>query len=352
TAVYQYTGGTTGRSKGAELTHRNIVTNAYQMQAVQDDGLVPDGANALAALPLYHIFAFTFTMVNGLLQGRHTIVVPSPRPPTNLKAVFEKYKITVFPAVNTLFAALLKEPWFTRDIARHMTLCVAGGTALQESVANTWREKFDIAIYQGYGLTESSCALTFMPQDRVKTNSIGVPLPDIGIQIVDDDGNEVPIGESGELIAKGPNIMKGYLNRPDETAETIQDGWLYTGDVAKMDEDGYLFIVDRKKDMILVSGFNVYPNELEDAIAHISGVAEVAVIGVPDEHSGEVPKAFIVRADEGLTGEDVLAHCKGCLTGYKRPREIEFVDEIPKSPVGKPLRMELRKMEMAKRENA
>jgi len=349
TAVYQYTGGTTGRSKGAELSHRSVLANAFQMVAATEDDRMPKEVNGLVALPLYHIFAFTFSMINGLLQGYHAVMVPSPRPPSNLKPVFDKYPISVFPAVNTLFAALPKEEWFTPEVAKSLIHCVAGGTALQEAVAKTWQEKYGITIIQGYGLTESSCALTVNPQSRPKLNSIGVPLPGIDIKIVDDDGNEVPVGESGELIAKGPNIMKGYLGRPEETEATIKDGWLYTGDVAKMDEDGYFYIVDRMKDMILVSGFNVYPNEVEDAIAHMGGVAEVAVIGVPDEQSGEAPKAFVVKAADGLTQEEISAHCKDYLTGYKRPKEIEFVDEIPKSPVGKILRKELRAMELARR---
>jgi len=350
TAVYQYTGGTTGRSKGAELSHRSVLANAFQMVAAIDDENMPKEVHGLVALPLYHIFAFTFSMINGLLQGYHAVMVPSPRPPSNLKPVFDKYPISVFPAVNTLFAALPKEEWFTPEIAGKLTHCVAGGTALQEAVAQEWKEKYDVTIFQGYGLTESSCALTVIPQTRPKLNSIGLPLPGIDIKIVDDEGKEVPVGEPGELIAKGPNIMKGYLGRPEETAATIKDGWLYTGDVAKMDEEGYFFIVDRMKDMILVSGFNVYPNEVEDAIAHMGGVAEVAVIGVPDDQSGEAPKAFVVKANEGLTDTEVIEHCKGYLTGYKRPKEVEFIDEIPKSPVGKLLRKELRAMEMAKRE--
>ncbi len=351
TAVYQYTGGTTGRSKGAELSHRSVLSNAFQMVAATEDDRMPKSVNGLVALPLYHIFAFTFSMINGLLQGYHAVMVPSPRPPSNLKPVFDKYDISVFPAVNTLFAALPKEDWFTKDVAKKLIHCVAGGTALQEAVAKTWEEKYGITIIQGYGLTESSCALTVNPQSRPKLNSIGLPLPGIVIKIVDDEGNEAPVGESGELIAKGPNIMKGYLDRPDETANTVKDGWLYTGDVAKMDEEGYFYIVDRMKDMILVSGFNVYPNEVEDAIAHMGGVSEVAVIGVPDDQSGEAPKAFVVKASDGLTEDEIRAHCKDYLTGYKRPKEIEFIEEIPKSPVGKLLRKELRARELERRKS-
>ena len=346
-AVFQYTGGTTGRAKGAELSHHNIITNALQMTAATGGEIYPDGEQgvSLVVLPLYHIFAFTVCVMNGMLNGAHAVLIPNPRPLTNVKPAFENYDITLIPGVNTLFAGLLHEPWFTKDVVKKLRYCVAGGTALHEAVALSWKDHTGVEINQGYGLTESSCAVSYSPVGGAKLNHIGIPLPGIDVRIVDEDGNEVPRGEPGELIAKGANIMKGYLNRPEETAATKKDGWLYTGDVAVMDDDGYLQIVDRKKDMILVSGFNVFPNELEDTIAKLDGVAEVGVIGVPDEKSGEVPKAFVVKKDPALTADDIVAHCKKSLTSYKLPRHIAFVDEVPKSPVGKILRKELRQLE-------
>jgi len=347
TAVYQYTGGTTGRAKGAELTHHNIITNALQMSAVLDEGVYPENDQGviLVVLPLYHIFAFTVCVMNGMLNGAHAILIPNPRPLTNVQPAFENYGLTLIPGVNTLFAGLLHEPWFNKSVSSKLLYCVAGGTALHEAVALAWKEKTGVDICQGYGLTESSCAISYSPAKAPKLNHIGIPLPEIDVKIVDEEGNEVAHGEPGELIARGANIMKGYLNRPDETALTVKDGWLYTGDVAVMDDDGYLQIVDRKKDMILVSGFNVFPNELEDTIAKLAGVAEVGVIGVPDERSGEVPKAFVVKKDPELTEDEVMEHCRKSLTGYKLPRHIAFVDEIPKSPVGKILRKELRQLD-------
>jgi len=347
TAVFQYTGGTTGRSKGAELTHHNVLTNALQMTAAAGGDIYPEDEQGvtLVVLPLYHIFAFTVCVMNGMLNGAHSVLIPNPRPLTNVKPAFEQFKITLIPGVNTLFAGLLQQDWFTRDKFDHLLYCVAGGTALHEAVALAWKDLTGVDINQGYGLTESSCAVSYSPVGKVKLNHIGIPLPGIDVKIVDEDGNEVAFGQPGELIAKGDNIMKGYLNRDDETAATVKDGWLYTGDVAVMDEEGYLQIVDRKKDMILVSGFNVFPNELEDHIAKLPGVLEVAVIGVPDERSGEVPKAFVVRKDESVTAEQIIEHCKTSLTAYKVPKHVAFIEEIPKSPVGKMLRKDLRKMD-------
>jgi long-chain acyl-CoA synthetase len=347
TAIYQYTGGTTGRAKGAELSHRNVLTNAFQMTAADGPSIYDPNVqgHVLVVLPLYHIFAFTVCVMNCMMNGGHAVLIPNPRPLTNVKPAFDKFAISVIPGVNTLFAGLLHQQWFNRDATKSLRYCVAGGTALHEAVALAWQEATGVEICQGYGLTESSCAISVNPVGKVKLNHIGIPLPGIDVRIVDEDGNEVATGEPGELTAKGANIMKGYLNRAEETAATIKDGWLHTGDVAVIDEDGYLTIVDRMKDLILVSGFNVFPNELEDAISAMTQVTEVGVIGVPDERSGEVPKAFIVTNDPNLTAEEVIEHCKTRLTGYKLPRHIQFIDEVPKSPVGKILRTELRKLD-------
>ncbi len=345
TAVYQYTGGTTGRSKGAELTHRNILCNAATTIAVVGDRMDDAGNDCtLVALPLYHITAFALIMLPSLEFGMHCIMIPSPRPPGNLKAAFEKHPVTHFTGINTLFAALLEEPWCTRDLLKHLKFCSSGGAAQHVAVAERWEALMDVPIFQGYGLTECAGALTMTPVGGNRLAATGIPVPDTIVKIVDSEGIELPRGETGEVIAKGPTIMKGYLDNPEATAETIRDGWLYTGDMGIMDKDGFLQIVDRKKDMILVSGFNVYPNEIEDVIARLDGVVEVGVIGVPDERTEESVKAYVVSSDPELTAGQVIAHCKGSLTNYKRPRQVEFVEEIPKTPVGKVLRRNLREM--------
>lgn len=347
-AIYQYTGGTTGVSKGAALTHRNILSNVACVQPMFGEHILPGKETIMTALPLYHIFAFTVNMCIFMTAGARNVLVPSPRPLENLIPVFENYDITWMTGVNTLFAGLLNADWFMNKKPK-IKVAGSGGTALQSSVADKWEQTIG-TIVEGYGLTESSPIVSFNPLDgNARKGSIGVPLPGVDVKLVDDDGNEVPVGERGELLAKGPNIMRGYLNRPDATAETLRDGWLYTGDIAVMHEDGFFEIVDRKKDMILVSGFNVYPNDLEDAISKLPGVAEVAVIGVPDEKSGEAPKAFIVKGDPSLTADAVIDHCKQNLTGYKVPRQIEFREDLPKTPVGKILRKNLKAEEAAKR---
>ena len=345
TAIYQYTGGTTGRSKGAELTHRNILTNAAVGATMIDDGEgSADMGCALVALPLYHITAFALIMLPGLIRGAHSVMVPNPRPASNLRAAFEQHPISNFTGINTLYAALLQEPWCNAEVLRHLKFCSSGGAAQQVDVARRWEELSGMPILQGYGLTECAGVLTMNPIGANRAGTAGIPVPGTLVKIVDDNGVEQPPGEPGEVIAKGSTIMKGYLNRPDATAETVNDGWLHTGDIGVMDRDGYIQIVDRKKDMILVSGFNVYPNEIEEVIVQLPGVTEVGVIGVPDEKTGEAVKAFIVSSDAGLTAEQVMAHCKQSLTNYKRPRHIEFIKEIPKSPVGKVLRRNLREM--------
>jgi len=345
TALYQYTGGTTGRSKGAELTHRNILFNAtLGTSMIIDEVKFLDGDCTIVVLPLYHITAFVLIVLPGLEFGYHSIMIPSPRPPSNLKPAFENHAVTHFTGINTLFAALLEESWCTRELVRHLRFCGSGGAAQLVAVAERWEALTGTPLHQGYGLTEGAGVLTMNPAGANRLGSAGVPIPDTIVKIVDSQGLELPRGEAGEVIARGPTIMKGYLNQSEATAETIKDGWLHTGDIGVMDEDGYIRIVDRKKDMVLVSGFNVYPNEIEDVIAKLDSVVEVGVIGVPDEKTGESVKAYVVSSDPSLTAAQVIAHCEGSLTNYKRPRHIEFVDEIPKTPVGKVLRWKLREM--------
>jgi long-chain acyl-CoA synthetase len=342
-AALQYTGGTTGVSKGAMLSHGNLVVNTLQMISMCGTFIRPGKEIVVTALPLYHIFAFTVNLLGFFHVGARNILVPTPRPPSNLKRVFENYKVTWLTGVNTLFNALLKERWFTESTPKHLVASAAGGMALHESVAKRWRDATGTPIVEGYGLTESSPVLTFNPLGGMgKDGSIGIPVPSTDIECVDDQGKTVPVGEPGELVARGPQIMQGYWQRPEESARTLRDGWLSTGDIAQMDADGYFTIVDRKKDMILVSGFNVYPNEVEERLASAPGVIEVGVIGVPDERTGESVSAFIVAEQPPPSKEAVLAHARETLSGYKIPATVTFVDELPKSPIGKILRRELR----------
>ncbi|MDH4066695.1 MAG: AMP-binding protein, partial [Acidobacteriota bacterium] len=340
-AALQYTGGTTGVAKGAMLTHGNLLANIEQcLQAwrpwLRDEEVI------LTALPLYHIFAFTANLMLFFVTGGRDVLVPSPRPLTNLRKLFETEPITWFTGVNTLFAGLMHEEWFVQRSSWSLRGSVAGGMALVPAVGDRWEQVTRTPIYQGYGLTETSPVVTLNPFHRVKRASIGVPLPGTDVRIVDDDGRDVPQGEPGELVVRGPQVMPGYWQRPDETARAIRDGWFYTGDVARMDEEGYVFIVDRKKDMILVSGFNVYPNEVEAAIAAHPGVRDCAVVGVPDEDTGEWVVAYVVRKDPGVTAGMIRAFCRQSLTAYKVPKLVIFREELPKSPVGKVLRKDLR----------
>lgn len=346
-ACLQYTGGTTGVAKGAMLTHRNILMNMAQVMEMVE-GLEDGKEIALTALPLYHIFAFTVNFLGFYSIGARNILIPNPRPLSNLKRAFENYKITWLSGVNTLLNGLNNEIWFLDTPPKHLKFASAGGMALQGSVAQRWQEVTGKPVIEGYGLTESSPALSFNPLGSGRLNSIGIPVPSTEMKCVDDDGKDVPQGERGEIIARGPQIMKGYWNKPEETAKTIQNGWLLTGDIGVMEADGFFRVVDRKKDMILVSGFNVYPNEVEDVLAAHPGIDEVAVIGVPDGSSGEAVKAFITRTDESLTKDAVRAYCKEHLTNYKVPKLVEFREELPKSNVGKILRKDLRAEEMAK----
>ena len=346
-ACLQYTGGTTGVSKGAMLTHTNLLMNMEQTMELINT-LEKGKEVALTALPLYHVFAFTVNFLGFYSIGARNILIPNPRPLTSMKRAFENYKITWISGVNTLFNGLCNEIWFTDSPPKNHKFASAGGMALQGAVAARWEEVTGKPVVEGYGLTESSPVLTFNPIGKSRPNSIGVPVPSSVVRCVVEVGADVPFGDSGELIAMGPQIMKGYWKKPEETEKTIQNGWLLTGDIAVMEPDGYFRIVDRKKDMILVSGFNVYPNEIEDLLAAHPAVNEVAVIGVPDPASGEVVKAFITKQDDGLSVDAVRKYCKEHLTGYKVPKMVEFRDELPKSNVGKILRKDLRAEEMAK----
>jgi len=342
-AALQYTGGTTGVSKGAMLSHGNLLANTAQMLEMAGSRLQPGSEVVLTALPLYHIFAFTVNFLGFYQSGGHNVLIPSPRPPSNLRKAWEQFPVTWFTGVNTLFNALLNEPWFAQNPPRTLKASAAGGTALHGSVAKRWQETTGTAVVEGYGLTETSPVVTFNPiGGRVKEGSIGIPVPSTDVRCVDETGEPVPTGEPGELATQGPQVMLGYWRRPEETERVLRNGWLHTGDVAVMDEDGYFRIVDRKKDMILVSGFNVYPNEVEECLAHHPGVQEVGVIGVPDDRTGEAVKAFVVRKDPGLTTETLVAHARESLAPYKVPKQIEFRDELPKTPIGKILRKELR----------
>ena len=341
-AALQYTGGTTGVAKGAVLTHGNLVANTMQGLEMWKPFLRFGQEVMLTALPLYHIFAFTANLMIFYVAGGRNVLVPSPRPLSNLKAVMLNEPVTWFTGVNTLFAGLMHEQWFKEKTDWSLRGSVAGGMALVPVIGERWEAMTKTPIYQGYGLTETSPVATLNPFQRPKREAIGVPVPGTDVRFVDGEGHDVPAGEVGELWVKGPQVMQGYWQRPDETARVLRDGWLATGDIAKMDEDGYIQVVDRKKDMILVSGFNVYPNEVEAVIAAHPGVADTAVVGVPDDECGEIVVAFVTKKDQSLTEEAVRQHCKQSLTGYKVPRLVVFKNDLPKSNVGKVLRKDLR----------
>ena len=347
-AVLQYTGGTTGVSKGAVLLHRNVVANTLQSEAWNAPVMakVPAGEQptTVCALPLYHIFAFTVGMMLSMRTGGKLILIPNPRDIPAVLKELSKHTIHSLPAVNTLFNALAMHPDFHTVDWSHLKVAVGGGTAVQSAVAKLWLEKTGCPICEGYGLSETSPTVTCNPVTSAEyTGTIGVPLPSTYLRLLDDEGNDAPAGASGEIAIKGPQVMAGYWQRPDETAKVMTpDGYFKTGDIGVMDARGFFKIVDRKKDMILVSGFNVFPNELEDVIGQMPGVMECACVGVSDAKSGEAVKLVIVRKDPALTEADVRAYCKENLTGYKQPKIVEFRDELPKTPVGKVLRRELR----------
>lgn len=347
-AFLQYTGGTTGVSKGATLIHRNILANLLQTEAWLEPGLRGKQIDQLifiCALPLYHIFALTACCMFGIREGGLNILVPNPKDiPGFIKLLTGKKVFHIFPAVNTLFNALMNHPGFGKINFSTLLVTIGGGMAVQKAVADRWQALTGKPIAEGYGLSETSpVACCNTPLIESYTGHIGLPVPGTDAAIRDDAGNDVPYGTPGEICIRGPQVMAGYWNRTDETAKVMTaDGFFKTGDIGYMNDKGYIKIVDRKKDMILVSGFNVYPNEVEDVVAMMPGVSECAAVGLPDEHSGEVVKVFIVKKDPHLTEEQVMAHCKENLTNYKRPKYIEFRAELPKTNVGKILRRELR----------
>ena len=343
-AFLQYTGGTTGVSKGAILLHRNVISNVLQNEAWLQMKPQKDQFVFVCALPLYHIYSLTISAFMGMRVGGLNLLIPNPRDIPGFVKELAKYKVTVFPAVNTLYNALLNNPEFAKLDFSSYKLCNGGGMAVQQAVADRWLKTTGTPIIEGYGLSETSPVATANRVDiKEFTGTIGVPLPSTEVQIMDDDGNPLPFGQAGEIAIRGPQVMAGYWNRPEETAKSMTaDGFFKTGDVGIMDERGFTRIVDRKKDMIIVSGFNVYPNEVEGVVAGHPGVLEVACIGVPDKNSGEAVKLFIVRKDPNLTAEQVLDFCKHELTAYKKPKYIEFRDELPKTNVGKILRRQLR----------
>ncbi len=342
-AFLQYTGGTTGVSKGAMLTHRNMVANLEQAKATIRP-LVDEGNElVVTALPLYHIFALTANCLTFVTLGGTNLLITNPRDMPGFVKELSKYKFTAITGVNTLFNGLLNTPGFKDLDFSHLKVALGGGMAVQRPVAEEWQKVTSILLLEGYGLTECAPMVTLSPHTQKAYNgTIGLPAPSTDVRIVDENSQDVAIGEAGEMWVKGPQVMKGYFNRPEATAEIIKDEWLATGDVACMDENGYFRIVDRKKDMIIVSGFNVFPNEIEEVVMMHEGVLEAAAIGVPHESSGEVVKVFAVLKDKRVTEKDLIAHCRENLTNYKIPKIVEFRDELPKSNVGKILRRELR----------
>jgi len=347
-AVLQYTGGTTGVSKGAVLLHSNVIANVLQSEAWNAPAMAQVPANeqptSVCALPLYHIFAFTVGMMLSMRTGGKLILIPNPRDMAAVLKELSQHTIHSFPAVNTLFNGLANHPDFNTVDWSHLKVSVGGGMAVQSAVAKLWLEKTGCAICEGYGLSETSPSASCNPVTSTSfTGTIGVPLPGTWMKLLDDDGRDVPVGQAGEIAIKGPQVMAGYWQRPDETAKVMTpDGYFKSGDIGIMDERGYFKIVDRKKDMILVSGFNVYPNEIEDVVSGMAGVMECAAVGVVDDKSGEAVKLVIVKKNESLTEDDIRTYCKTNLTGYKQPKVVEFRTELPKTPVGKILRRELR----------
>ena len=348
-ALLQYTGGTTGVSKGAILLHRNVIANVLQSEAWNDPVMtkVPEGEQptSICALPLYHIFAFTVNMMLSMRTGGKTILIPNPRDLPAVLKELSKHTFHSFPAVNTLFNGLANHPDFNTVNWKNLKVSVGGGMAVQGAVAKLWLDKTGCPICEGYGLSETSPSASCNPVTATEfTGTIGLPLPGTSMKLLDDEGNQVTeLGQPGEIAIKGPQVMAGYWQRPDETAKVMTaDGYFKTGDVGVMDERGFFKIVDRKKDMILVSGFNVYPNEVEEVVANCPGVMECAAVGVPDDKSGEAVKLVIVKKDPDLTEAQVREYCRHELTGYKQPKVIEFRTELPKTPVGKILRRELR----------
>ncbi|PTQ73608.1 long-chain-fatty-acid--CoA ligase FadD1 [Pseudomonas sp. GV071] len=349
-AVLQYTGGTTGVAKGAMLTHRNLIANMLQVKQLMGANLNEGCEIVIAPLPLYHIYAFTFHCMAMMLLGGHNVLITNPRDLPTMVNDLSKFKFTGFVGLNTLFVALCHNEGFRRLDFSSLKLTVSGGMALQQAAAERWKEVTGCAICEGFGMTETSPVATVNPFNAIQLGTIGIPLPSTLCKVIDDDGKELEIGAVGELCVKGPQVMKGYWQRQEATDEILDsEGWLKTGDIGLIQEDGYLRIVDRKKDMILVSGFNVYPNELEDVLATLPGVMQCAAIGVPDEKSGEAIKIFVVvKPGASVTKEQVMEHMRANVTGYKVPKAVEFRDVLPTTNVGKILRRELRDEELKK----
>ena len=342
-AFLQYTGGTTGVSKGAMLTHGNMVANLEQVTGCLDPLLKKGQEMVVTALPLYHIFALTANCLTFMKYGGHNLLITNPRDMQGFIKELKGKKFTVMTGVNTLFNGLLNSPGFSELDFSTLKISLGGGMAVQRPVAEKWQTVTDSRLVEGYGLTECAPLVTVSPYDLDGFNgSIGLPAPSTELKIVKEDGTEAELGESGELWVKGPQVMKGYYNRPDATADCLKDGWFATGDVAKFDEEGFFYIVDRKKDMIIVSGFNVFPNEVEEVVAMHDGVLEVAAVGVPHDVSGEQVKIFVVKKDQTLTEKDIIQHCRENLTNYKVPKFVEFREDLPKTNVGKILRRALK----------
>ncbi len=349
-ALLQYTGGTTGTSKGAMLSHGNMLANAEQIAEISGIYITYGEETVLTVLPMYHVIAFTINLVYGFHSGSHSILVPNPRPLKNLRAAFKNHEITWMTAVNTLLKALPNESWFQPQMTRKMLAVFAGGMQTHPEVLRCWEELTGCLVIEGFGLSEASPLVTYNAAvrhgDRLRrtmkqVGGVGLPLPGTDIRIVDEDGKPVAPGEHGEIVVQGPQVMQGYWNQPEESARTLRDGWLHTGDIGCFDAEGYLNITDRKKDMIIVSGFNVFPNEVEACIAMHPDVADVAVVGIPNENTGEAVRAFVVSRKH-LTAEEIRAHCRRLLVNYKVPTSFSFLAEIPKNSVGKALRRELR----------
>lgn len=345
TAFLQYTGGTTGVSKGAELTHGNIVANMQQISAWMKPKLKEKEEVVITALPLYHIFALTVNCLAMMKIGAHNVLITNPRDMPGFIKELAKHKFTVIIGVNTLFNGLMNNEAFAKLDFSPLKVAVGGGMAVQKATAEKWEKITGVPLAEGYGLTETSPVATCNPIDGTeRIGTIGIPLPNTDVKIIDDNGNDLPIGERGELCIKGPQVMKGYWEKPDETEKVMDGDWFKTGDIAIMDDDGFIKIVDRKKEMILVSGFNVYPNEVENAIALHPKVLETGVIGMPDDKSTEKVIAYVVPKDKSVTAEEIIAHCREELTNYKVPREVYFADELPKTNVGKILRRKIKEM--------
>ncbi len=350
TAVLQYTGGTTGVSKGAELSHQNLIANVLQIRNVWQD--FNEGKEVvMTPLPLYHIFSFTVNCLAMIQSGCHSVLITNPKDIPAFISEMKKWKFTIFAGLNTLFVALYNDPKFKKIDFSQLKLTIAGGMALQQDVSETWHKVTGCQIAEGFGMTETSPVVCVNPPQQIEQGTVGLPVLETQVKVIDEDGKDLSSGERGELCVKGPQVMKGYWQRPNETAQTFtDDGWLKTGDIAIIQPNGYVKIVDRIKDMILVSGFNVYPNEVEDELTKHPGIVECAAVGVESEKSGEVVKVFVVRSDPTLTEKQVIDHAKEHLTGYKVPRSVEFRDDLPKSNVGKILRKELRPLNQPKTE--